>query len=150
MRSLRDEQCREELIGRLNRLSPDAKAAWGKMSLEQMLSHLVQSNEMPFVASVADSSNWMSRNVLRPLVVYVLPVPKNVKTSSELNQQEQGRKPVGFEADRASVVESIRKIGTLAADHSCLDHPFFGPMSAKEWSRMVHKHIDHHLRQFGV
>ncbi|HKP69228.1 MAG TPA: DUF1569 domain-containing protein [Pyrinomonadaceae bacterium] len=150
MKTLRDEKCRAALIQRINALTPDSKPVWGSMNVEQMLSHLVQSNEMPFVSSVPDVSNWMSRNVLRPLVVNVLPVPKNVKTGPELNQQEKGRVPVGFEADRASAAESINKLGTIAEDHRCLDHPFFGPMSAKEWGLMAHKHMDHHLKQFGV
>ncbi|MCP3915760.1 MAG: DUF1569 domain-containing protein [bacterium] len=29
-------------------------------------------------------------------------------------------------------------------------HPFFGPLTSEEWSRLMWKHLDHHLRQFGV
>lgn len=28
-------------------------------------------------------------------------------------------------------------------------HPFFGPLSPEEWAILMHKHVDHHLRQFG-
>ena len=150
MKTLRDDKRRKDLIERLSALTPDARPLWGKLNVDQMLSHLVQSGEMPFVASVPDSSNWMSRNLLKPLVVYVLPVPKNVKTSAELDQWRDGRRPRGFEIDRANVVDSINKLGTIAEDHSCVDHPFFGKMSARQWAMMAHKHIDHHLRQFGV
>ena len=150
MKTIRDEKCRAELIGRIEKLNTDAKPAWGRMNVEQMLSHLVQADELPFVSSVSDRSTWMSRTVLKPLVLYVLPIPKDVKTSADMDQQEDGRKPVGFDADRAELVESINKIGTLSADHKCLHHPFFGKMSAKQWALIAHKHIDHHLRQFGV
>ena len=115
-----------------------------------MLSHLVQSGEMPFVASVPDASTFMSRTVVKQLVLYVLPIPKEIKTSAELDQQQDGRKPLGFETDKANVVECIDRLGTLAKDHPCLEHPFFGKMSASQWSRIGYKHIDHHLRQFGV
>ena len=150
MKSLRNEQCREELAARLNKLSPDAKAAWGKMSVEQMLSHLVQSGELPFESTVPDRSNWMSRNVIKPLVFYVLPIPKEVPTSAEIDQQQDGRRPEGFEIDRAKVIESFQKLGETPADQKCLDHPFFGRMSANQWCRLGYKHADHHLRQFGV
>ena len=150
MKSLRNEQCRQELTARLNKLSPDAKAAWGKMTVEQMLSHLVQSGDLPFESTVPDRSNWMSRNVIKPLVFYVLPIPKEVPTSPEIDQQENGRAPQGFEADKAMVIESFQKLGEIATDHKCLNHPFFGPMSAKQWCRLGYKHADHHLRQFGV
>jgi len=150
MKTLRDEKCRNELIARLDNLTTDAKPIWGRMNVEQMLSHLVQAGELPFVTSVPDRSSFMSRNIIRPLVLSVLPIPKEVKTSAEMDQQQSGRKPLGFETDKANLVESINRLGTLATDQQCLAHPFFGKMSVKQWSRLSQKHIDHHLRQFGV
>ena len=150
MRSVRNEQCREELIERINSLSPDAKPAWGKMNVEQMLSHLVQAGELPFEASVSDRSSFMSRHVIKFLVLTMVPVPKEVPTSPQMDQQQDGRPPQGFEVDKANAIESLHKLGTLPLDHKCLDHPFFGKMSVKQWCRLAYKHTDHHLRQFGV
>ncbi|HUR97890.1 MAG TPA: hypothetical protein VMZ26_07430, partial [Pyrinomonadaceae bacterium] len=96
MKTIRDAQCRSELIARLNALSIDAKPAWGRMNVEQMLSHLVQAGDLPFVSSTGDHSSWFSRTVIKPLVLYVLPIPKEVKTSAEMDQQQDGRKPMGF------------------------------------------------------
>ena len=138
------------IVRRIEALTPEVKAAWGKMNVEQMLSHLVQSNELPFVASVPDRSSFMSRRVIKPIVLYVAPVPKEVKTSAEMDQQQKGRPSSGFDSDKAALIESVNRLGTLASDHKCLDHPFFGPMSAREWAILAHKHMDHHLRQFGV
>ncbi|WP_424351099.1 DUF1569 domain-containing protein [Lutimonas sp.] len=28
-------------------------------------------------------------------------------------------------------------------------HPFFGELNREEWARLVYKHLDHHLKQFG-
>ena len=150
MNTLRNENCRNELIARVNKLSVDAKPAWGRMNVEQMLSHLVQAGELPFIASVPDRSSWISRTVIKPVMLYLLPMPKEIKTSPAMDQQEDGRKPLGFEADKAILVDSINKLGTLADDTECLPHPFFGRMSPKQWALIGHKHIDHHLRQFGV
>lgn len=150
MKTLRDESCRDELVARINSLRADAKPAWGKMNVEQMLSHLVQGNELPFVASVPDRSSFVSSNVIKPLVLYVMPIPKEVKTSPQMDQQQEGRPPLGFDVDKALLIESIDKLGSVPADHDCLGHPFFGPMSAKQWGRLAYKHMDHHLRQFGV
>jgi hypothetical protein len=83
-------------------------------------------------------------------MLYLLPMPKEIKTSAEMDQQQAGRKPEGFEVDKARVIAEIEHLGTLPVDHECLYHPFFGKMSAKEWALIGHKHIDHHLRQFGV
>jgi hypothetical protein len=29
-------------------------------------------------------------------------------------------------------------------------HPLFGALSRNDWARLIWKHIDHHMRQFGV
>jgi hypothetical protein len=150
MKTLRDEKCRTLLIERLNALSTDAKPAWGRMNVEQMLSHLVQSGELPFVSSTGDHSSLLSRTLIKPLVLYVLPIPKEVKTSADMDQQQDGRRPLGFDIDKANVIDSIAKLGELPLERKCLNHPFFGTMSAKQWGMIAYKHIDHHLRQFGV
>jgi hypothetical protein len=150
MKSVRDEECRNELIGRIESLNADAKPIWGKMNVDQMLSHLVHAGELPFVESVPNVSSWMSRTIIKPLVLYVLPMPKEVKTSPEIDQLQKGRRPEGFDIDKAKAIDLINRLGTLDPDHDCLCHPFFGKMSAKEWALIAHKHIDHHLRQFGV
>lgn len=150
MKTVRDENCRARLIGRLNGLSQDATPSWGRMTVEQMLSHLVQTGELPFVSHTPDRSSWLSRTLIKPLILYVLPMPKEVKTSPQMDQKQDGRKPLGFAFDKAKVIDAICKLGELPGDHKCLDHPFFGRMSPKQWGMIANKHIDHHLRQFGV
>ena len=150
MKTIRNETDRTKLIERLNKLTGDETPAWGKMTAEQMMSHLVQAGDLPFESSVPDRSTFMSRTFVKPLILYVLPMPKEVKISAEMDQQQKGRKPLGFETDRSVLIESMKKLGELSVDHKCLDHPFFGKMSAKAWNNIAYKHIDHHLKQFGV
>lgn len=138
------------LVERLNKLTGGETPLWGKMTAEQMMSHLVQGGELPFVESVPDRSTFMSRTFIKPLILYVLPMPKEVKVSAEMDQQQAGRKPEGFEVDKGHLFDSIEKLGNLPVDHKCLAHPFFGKMSAKDWALIAYKHIDHHLKQFGV
>jgi len=59
--------------------------------------------------------------------------------------------------DRDFVAEQRRLDGLLdefaaAGPGGCTDHPhaFFGPMKPDEWAILMYKHLDHHLRQFGV
>lgn len=150
MKTVRSEADRASLIERVRHLTGEETPLWGKMNINQMVSHLVQAGDMPFEPSVADRSNLLSRTVLKPLILYVLPIPKEVKTSPEMNQLENGRKPQDFESDKAMLIESINRLGSLPLDRKCLAHPFFGAMNAKQWAIMAHKHINHHLAQFGV
>lgn len=115
-----------------------------------MVSHLVRAGEMPFEARLPDKSTFLSRKVIKPLVLYVMPIPKGVKTSPDMDQQENGRPPQEFEGDRQLLVDSINKLAVISPDQHCFCHPFFGKMKAKQWGVLAHKHIDHHLRQFGV
>lgn len=150
MKTIRNESDRTNLIERLNKLKGDEKPLWGKMNVNQMVSHLVQAGEMPFGHDLADRGNFFTKTILKPLILYVLPIPKEVKTSPEINQQENGRKPLEFAEDKNLLVGSINKLGTLEEDFTCSHHPIFGNMNAKEWAIMVQKHIDHHLKQFGI
>ncbi|MFM9904807.1 MAG: DUF1569 domain-containing protein [Pyrinomonadaceae bacterium] len=150
MPTIRNETERTKLIVRLNMLSGSETPKWGKMTVNQMMSHLVQTGELPFAASLPDKSSFMSRTLIKPLVLYVLPMPKEVKVSPDMDQQADGRKPQEFNSDRELAIDAINKIGTLPVHHPCQYHPFFGKFTAKEWAVIAHKHIDHHLKQFGV
>ena len=39
-----------------------------------------------------------------------------------------------------------------AGPAGCTTHPhsFFGRLTPEEWATLMYKHLDHHLRQFGV
>jgi hypothetical protein len=150
MKTIRNESDRTALIERLNKLSGHEKGLWGKMNVNQMLSHLVQAGEMPFGHTLEDKGNFFTKNVVKTLVLYVLAMPKEVKTAPEMNQQENGRKPLDFVEDKNTVIGLVEKLGNISVGQKCFQHPIFGKMNAVEWSILAHKHIDHHLKQFGV
>ena len=87
---------------------------------------------------------------LRPLVkwlmIYVLPFPKGAPTAKEL----LAREPSTWEADVAVLRANILASEQPVASAGLADHPIFGAMSVKDWGVLLHKHTDHHLRQFGV
>ena len=150
MHTIRNDADRDYLVGRVDKLSGDEKPLWGKMTCDQMLSHLVQASELPFVASVPERSTFAFRTIVKPLVLYVLPMPKEVRVSAEFDQQQKGRTPQGAAADKDALIGLLSRVGTLPADHECLNHPMFGNLTAKQWAVLMYKHTDHHLKQFGV
>jgi Protein of unknown function (DUF1569) len=59
--------------------------------------------------------------------------------------------------DRELGTERARLYGLIdrfvaAGPKGCTSHPhsFFGRLTPDEWSAWMYKHLDHHLRQFGV
>ena len=145
MKSFFDVDVRAELMARVQKVTPESRAQWGKMNAEQMLMHLTQSLRMA-VGELAVKSKKLPLRYppLRQLVVYVLPWPKGSPTAPEL-----------IPSNCESMENCKREIARLAdvfAAHSGAwpEHPAFGKLSRGGWGVLVRRHIDHHLRQFGV
>jgi hypothetical protein len=57
---------------------------------------------------------------------------------------------MGWERDREVLIELIDRFGTAAPETLGPAHPMFGPMRPHDWDVLSYRHLDHHLRQFGV
>lgn len=146
MASLRDHTTRNELIQRLQRLTPETERKWGRLDASRMLCHLGDTLAM----SLGDVSvEPMNRKAfhqfpLKHLILYVLPFPKGAPTARELLSTS----PEDFDTDRRRVVELVNRLAA-APNARGPEHPFFGPLTNEEWNALQWKHINHHLKQFG-
>ena len=146
-----DQQKRAEIISRINNLTPGSSAAWGKMNVCEMLCHCTDGIKMATgERAVADKSNFLFRTLVKPLVIYVLPMPKGAPTADEINPLRSGTQPSEFEADRRALIDAIENFCALPADFAWAKHAAFGRLSRRQWGLIAHKHLDHHLKQFGV
>jgi hypothetical protein len=145
-RSLSDALARQELVERLDRLAPEAKPLWGKMTAPQMLAHLADWMLMAKgELNTAPRNRALSFFPLKQLAIYWLPFPKGVPTAPEL----LSRKPLSWTVERAALREHVKSFETL--DPTVLpEHPVFGAMTPRAWYVLGYRHMDHHLRQFGV
>jgi hypothetical protein len=55
-----------------------------------------------------------------------------------------------FEVIKNELITNFSRFQSGFETISCKKHPFWGYMTADEWNNLHWKHIDHHLRQFGV
>ena len=56
-----------------------------------------------------------------------------------------------IERERSVLIAAIDSFASQGA--ACCTghrHPFFGPLKPEQWAILMYKHVDHHLRQFGV
>ena len=121
------------------------------MNVGQMICHVTDGYRMALGdREVADRSSFVSRTLLKFLVLNIIPIPKGVRTAPELDQMRDGTPPEDFEKDRATLIAAIDKLNSKPADFAWSPHAKFGPMSRYDWGRLGYKHLDHHLRQFGV
>lgn len=146
-RSLSNARARQELLDRLDRLSPEAKARWGRMTARQMLAHLVDWMLMAKGELKTAAKNLPLRYpVLKQLVIYWLPFPKGVPTAPEL----VSRAPLEWAIERDALRHHILSFGSPDPKAMWPDHPAFGKLTPRAWAVLAYRHTDHHLRQFGV
>src|SRR5215212_8038385 len=94
MQSLWNEVDRRNLLVRLDKLSPNMKPLWGRMSAGQTVAHLSDWMRMAIGAIRVESRNTPFRfPVIRHLLLYVVPLPKNLPTARELQKTEPGNWP---------------------------------------------------------
>jgi hypothetical protein len=147
-RSMFDESCRMALLARLGRLEPDAPRRWGRMTAPEMVAHLIDQMHH----ALGDSAVQARPGPLRWLPVkyasiYLVPWPKGrIQGPPEAFRT----RPTAWPADVAGLVELVERFATLGPGGRWPDHALFGHMSGSDWGVFIHKHFDHHFRQFGV
>jgi hypothetical protein len=143
-----DDACRQTMLDRLGRLKPEASRRWGRMTAPQMIAHL--SDQMRHAledSPVAQRRGFLRWAPVRYLSIYVVPWPKGrIKGPSEAFLTQ----PTSWDADVTTLQELLRRFVALGPDRAWPPHALMGRMSGRDWGVFVHKHFDHHFRQFGV
>jgi hypothetical protein len=137
---------REATLARLRQVQPDTPAGWGKLNAPAMLCHLADQLRVA-LGEIPSERRWtfLQRTLLKWVVVNtgLQPPPGKVQTAPEMLTT----RPTTWEADLATCEQLIDRVGKGEARAT---HPTFGPLNPEEWGRLCWKHMDHHLRQFGV
>ncbi|MFP5246036.1 MAG: DUF1569 domain-containing protein [Thermoanaerobaculia bacterium] len=148
MKTLFDPALRSGILARIERLRPGVTPQWGKMNAEQMLAHLVASMRMAVGELHCESKKLPIRYPpLRQLVVYWMPWPKDSPTAKELLPPTD---PGTLERNREELTRLINDFGGRGMQREWPEHPAFGQLSRRGWGVLTWRHVDHHLRQFGV
>lgn len=82
------------------------------------------------------------------LAIYAIPFPRNIKTPDALVPPAE---PAALDAARDQLDVLIARVVALGPDAlGDSPHPLFGRISGRAWGRLIYRHIEHHLRQFGL
>jgi len=151
--SMWDADARREILTRFSRLDPAAAPRWGRFTAHAMVAHLIDAARMALgTLPVRRSRGPIPRIVrlpgVRHLFVYALPFPRNAPTARELLTTTPG----SWDADVATFTSLVDELARRAGDSSTRwpEHPFFGPLTRKDWGVLGYRHSDHHLRQFDA
>jgi hypothetical protein len=149
MKNIFDQSVSNEVIARINTLTPTTPAKWGKMSAPQMLAHCNVTYELVYDNIHPAPSFFMKfimKTMVKKTVVNEAPYPKNGRTGDMFIIT--GDKD--FSAEKTRLINYITKAQQDgAAFFEGKESDGFGKLTAQEWNNLFYKHLDHHLTQFG-
>lgn len=139
-----------QLCARISSIAVDTKPLWGKMNAAQMMAHCC----IPYEQALGINTNkppLMMRLALRMFFKKTLtnqvPYKQNLPTAPAFIM------PVDsvFLENQERLLQRVREFAALGRDaFEGREQMSLGPLTAAEWNNLIYKHIDHHLRQFGV
>ena len=146
-----NEAAKAGISVRLDKLTPETKRQWGKMDVTQMLTHMNDAFRISLgMKPAVDRSNFFTHNITFPVATYVLPFwPKGEATADELDQQIAGSKPRDFYTELEFLLKMV-DVFNEREEAKFKPHPMFGKLNKKQWRDLLVKHLNHHLKQFGV
>ncbi len=150
MESIFNAEANQKILARIDQLTPESQALWGKMTVDQMLAH----SQQAFRSAKGELN--LKRNLIgflfgkmikKKMMADDAPLVKNSPTDPHFIIADNR----DFETEKAklkALVSEMATMGTAAIRYE--KHPFFGAMTKADWDVLLMKHTDHHLRQFGV
>jgi len=152
MKNLSEAAVKNEVLQRIAKLQPGARACWGRMSAGQMICHLSDAFRLSLgEKSASPATSIFHRTVMKWGALYApLQWPRGFRTRPEMEQGAGGTPPSEFERDKLALSALIERFSNPRSDIQWAVHPIFGRMSSSEWMRWGYLHSDHHLRQFGA
>jgi hypothetical protein len=144
--TLHDSSVRSTIELRLRALTPTSRGRWGKMSVDQMLWHVNEAMAAALGERQPGAGKGLLPRSLLKFVVLNLPWTKGAPTQADF----VARGAHDFAEQQARCLSLVEKIATRSIEGVWDQHPLFGAMTGLDVSRLHAKHLDHHLRQFGV
>jgi len=150
MKNLFERARFDEVKQRIAQLKPDDQPQWGKMNPAQAMAHCAVGLEWAVGDRIPPRMviGRMLGQIVKPMVLKNdEPMRRNSPTAKDLVIQDQR----DLETERNRLCGLLDRFASAGPD-GCTKHPhsFFGRLKPEEWAILMYKHLDHHLRQFGV
>jgi hypothetical protein len=149
MKNLFQQEAVDEILLRIDRLQPASPRQWGKMEVAQMMAHCSAALDM--ASGRLNEPRVLIGRLIGPLFKSIYtnekPFSRNSPTAPKLVFSDQR----DFAREHEQLKAKVREFHS-GGEAGCTKypHPFFGAFTPQQWSRGMYKHLDHHLRQFGV
>jgi hypothetical protein len=149
MKNITEPSVLAEINQRIDKLNNDTQRQWGTMTPAQMLWHCRQqlslgTGELKVKHLVPAPLRWLLKKTLGSGV----PFTKGMGTVPGI--EAHLKNDLQFDNEKAALKSALADFTRLPSEAIIKTHPFFGTMTDKDWGQIIYKHLDHHLRQFGV
>ncbi|UOQ86914.1 DUF1569 domain-containing protein [Gracilibacillus salinarum] len=149
MYTIFDRSHTETIIKRIDRLSEHSRPKWGKMNVAQMLAHCSAFQDIA-IGNTSPPRGLLGivvGRMAKPIFFNDKPLPVNMSTIPSLLIADDKH----FERERERLKQKILTFQQNGPE-KCTSHPhpFFGKLTPEQWGKGIFKHLDHHLKQFGV
>lgn len=149
MSSIYNIQDNQEIIDRINKLTPQSERLWGKMTVDQMLMHLIAPLDVTLGNKQPSKPNFfigLMGKMMKNKIINAPEYKKNNPTAPDFVMKGS----YDFEKAKAKLIEKVAEFQKGTSVVAIDFHPFFGKMSTDDWDKLQWKHLNHHLTQFGV
>ena len=146
IKDLFDPVVKQDIIDRINKLTPETQHKWGKMDVGQMLAHVQLPIKCAYGTHQVKGSFLLK--LLGPLFKGILYNEKPYKQGLPTDPTYVIVDAKNFETEKQTLLELVNKFSPETV--VLLNHPVWGKMTRDQWSKATWKHLDHHLKQFGV
>lgn len=138
-------EIKSALIG----LTPQHQRRWGKMSVEQMLDHLVRFSEITLGKRKVGWMTGLAGKIAgKQILKWILSknhltFPKNIGTFPEIMPSKD---QLNFDQQRNKLLELLN---ALEQSTGTLQHPIYGQIPVETAQKLFSIHVAYHLIQFG-
>jgi hypothetical protein len=150
MKNMFDPAVANEVKARSAMVRPDSTPQWGKMNPAQAMAHCSAGLDMA-LGNLRPPRKFIGRligPIIKPLVFRDdQPMRRNSPTVEGMEVRDER----DIEVERTHLYELIDRF-VADGPAACTTHPhsYFGRLTPDQWSVLMYKHLDHHLRQFGA
>lgn len=145
-----DKQVTDDVVRRINSLTPSTQPKWGKMSVAQMLAHCCVTYEMVHEQKHPAPNAFVKlllKLFVKNAVVTETPYKHNSRTAPAFLMTTEKE----FNQEKTRLVNYVVKTQQMGENSfEGKESLSFGKLNKTEWNNMFYKHLDHHLTQFGV
>jgi hypothetical protein len=147
MPALHEPEYRAAIMRRLRALRPDAQRRWGTMSAAQMLWHVNQAMEGALGRPAPEREKVLLPRPVMKFIVINMPWPKGAPTLKRWVPQSDS---YDFAGEHDRCCRLVEELASKPLGDAWPDSPLLGRMRGSDVSRLHAKHLNHHLKQFGL